>query len=181
MRTPRLALAGAVILVLLGETSGVVLAQDEPVVVATSATHVTGTASDKNWDASEAEYSFGWRGVDQLRGMRFHETWEWSDERLPADKTGICNQYGHPLNDSEEVYASACAYRLDGAEGSWSGTSTGYFEVISGSGFTLDVYVGEGAYEGLTLVLQCGLTTCDGYILEGDLPTMPDPVDPPAE
>ena len=178
MRTTRIPLVGAVTLMLLGGLGGVMLAQDE---MPLTATRVTGTVIDKVWDDSEAEFTTDEHGVDQLRGLSIHETWEWSDERLPADKTGVWNNNGHWIGAGDGVLAWTGANRLDGPDGSWSGTATGFYELMTGKSFGLDVYVGEGAYDGLTLVLQCGDTTCDGYILEGELPPMPEPVEPPAE
>jgi hypothetical protein len=178
MRALRPSLAGTVILALLGGLGGVVLGQDE---VPLTATRITGTVVDKDWDDSEGEYTTDEHGVDQLRGLLVHETWEWSDERLPAAKTGVWNNNGYWIGEGDGVLAWTGTNRLDGPDGSWIGTATGMYEPGTGSSFGLDVYVGEGAYEGLTLILQCGDRTCEGYILEGELPPMPEPVEPPTE
>jgi len=77
------------------------------------------------------------------------------------------------------------AVRLDGPDGSWAGTARG---VAGADGTTQLQYAltGEGAYEGLSALFaqdNSGWPTVrfDGWIFEGDLPTMPDPVEPPAE
>jgi hypothetical protein len=68
-----------------------------------TATRVTGTVIDKVWDDSEAESTTDEHGVDQLRGLPIHETWEWSDDRLPADKTGVWNNNGHWIGAGDGV------------------------------------------------------------------------------
>ena len=180
MRTLRLSLAGTAILALLGGLGGAVMAQDEEEMPVT-ATRVTGTQIDSVWDESEMEETSDEHGVGGLRGLRIRETWEWSDPRLPALKTGVWNNNAHAMGENEWVLAWTGANRLDGPEGSWSGTATGMYELRAGSGFGLDVYIGEGPYAGLTAVFHCTGTTCDGYILEAELSPMPDPIAPPAE
>jgi hypothetical protein len=54
-------------------------------------------------------------------------------------------------------------------------------QYVDGRAVGWDVYVGEGAYEGLTAVLQCTSESCEGQIFEGGLPPMPDPVELSAE
>jgi hypothetical protein len=70
---------------------------------------------------------------------------------------------------------------MDGAEGSWVGTGVGLSRP-DGSSLGQDVLVGEGAYEGLSAVLNCGTDIgCDGYIFEGETLPMPEALEPPAE
>jgi hypothetical protein len=175
-----MSLAGMVILALVAGLGGAVVAQEEEEMLVT-ATRVTGTKVSQVWDDSQAAFTTDEHGVEGMRGMPIRETFEWSDERLPALKTGIWHNDAHWLSDSEAVLAWTGANRLDGPEGSWSGTATGFWEPMANSGFGLDIYVGEGPYEGLTAVFQCTGTTCDGYILESGLPPMPDPIEPPSE
>ena len=178
MRTLRLSLVGTVMLVLLGGPGSVVMAQEDtdgPLV-----THVTGTIIDTFYDDSTAEITYAPGDVTHATGATYVETNEWSDPRLPAEKRLILDFTTYP-DGGGRFMVTRTSIRLDGPDGAWVGTGVGLV-YPDGTSEGQDVLVGEGAYEGLTAVLHCGPDPgCDGYIFEGQMPTQPDPVEPPAE
>jgi hypothetical protein len=178
MRTLRLSLAGAVILALLGSVSGAVLAQDDTEDQARVA-HVTGKLIDQVWDDTQLDFTTE-AGVNYGRGMRLMETYEWSDPRLPALKTSILNFNSYPSRDAERGIMTQLSNRMEGPDGAWVGTATS-MQFVDGRGQGQDIYVGEGAYEGLVAVMFCDSEGCEGQIFEGELPPVPDPVEPSAE
>jgi len=188
MRTLRLALAGTVTLALLG-LGGATVAQDEedaPVTV----TQVTGEAfSDRTMNQG------AWTDVDgggQQRGAVFEHDIEWSDPRLPSLMRLHENLNIHWVGDEDAAWTLVGNVRLEGEEGAWTGAEYGLGE-DSPTGATLQprmmLLTGEGAYEGLSAVLQRQhevITTAsrpvfEGYIFEGELPPMPEPLEPSAE
>jgi hypothetical protein len=179
-----------VILALLGAMSGAVLAQDEPAAIEevgrpdeaapVTATRVTGTLVDQSSDDSAVESWTDERGVEHYYGFRAFSTNEWSDPRLPPESAMVENYDIYQTDDGTQVVGLS-AVRLDGPDGSWTGTATSLYSLPDGTGSGFMVLTGEGAYEGLSAVLQGDPTGLDGYIFEGELPPMPDPPEPPAE
>jgi hypothetical protein len=165
-------------LVLLGGSGSAVMAQEEgesPLV-----THVTGTIIDTFYDDSMAEITYAPGDVNHVTGATYVETNEWSDPRLPAEKKLILDFTTYPDGDGRLMVART-SIRLDGPNGAWVGTGVG-LAYPDGTSEGQDVLVGEGAYEGLIAVLYCGTDMgCTGSIIEGDMPTQPAPIEPPAE
>ena len=188
MRTLRLSLVGTVMLVLLGGLSMAVMAQGDEGSEPAAITPVTGTLIGSEIDDSDEEYSVGEDGVTHARGARHAETYEWDDERLPPVKRMVLDFDMYPQAGTGGVVVYRSTVRLDGPDGSWTGTGQ-YFGPVDGSHLTAGVYagsqevlVGQGAYEGLTAILGCApITGCAGYIVAGELPPLPDPVEPAAE
>ncbi len=174
MRVLRLSLVGTIILVLLGGLGGVVMAQDESDEDA-AVTHVTGTVTDSVWDDSQLQWTSPYSG----EGMRITETYEWSDPRLPAVKRSVMNFNEFPGGPSP-AFLGMTTCRLEDSVGAWTGGAR-TMQYVDGRGVGWDVYVGEGAYEGLIAVLQCTSDGCEGQIFEGEMPPVPDPVEPSAE
>ena len=176
MRTLRPLVTGAAVLAMLAGlgTAAVAQEEDSPLV-----THVTGTVIDTFYDDSTAEATFAPEDVHFVNGATYVETNEWDDPRLPADKKMVLNFITYP-DAGGRFMVTRTSIRLDGPDGSWVGTGVGVVDP-DGSSHGQDVLVGEGAYEGLTAVLNCGTESgCEGYIFEGEMPPEPDPV-PPAE
>jgi hypothetical protein len=164
--------------VVFGGLGGTVLAQEEaddsPV------THVTGTIVDTFYDDSTGELTSAPGDINHMSGATYVETNEWSDPRLPAEKRMVLDFTTYPY-EGGRLMVTRTSIRMDGADGSWVGTGVGLSRP-DGSSQGQDVLVGEGGYEGLFAVLNCGTATgCDGYIFEGQMPPPPDPVEPPAE
>ena len=153
---------------------------------AVPATAFTGAFIESAWDDSAGEYSTV-DGLDQGRGLRLVETYEWSDPRLPAVVTSTMNFNSYLKDPYGLLLVFSNAYRLDGPDGSWTGTATVLWDPDEddsmwdeGSPVTT-VLTGDGAYEGLVAVLRCADTSCDGFVFEDELPPMPSPVQPPTE
>ena len=176
MRTLRLAMVGAVSLMLVGNLGAAAQSEaDEAMAV----THVTGTVIDSVWDESQLEFTSE-GGVEYGRGMLITETYEWSDPRLPAVKHSVMNFNTYAGERGQRGIMGQTTARLDGPDGAWTGGAM-TMQYVDGPGVGWDTYFGEGAYEGLVAVLQCTSEGCEGQIFEGKRPPMPDPVEPPAE
>ena len=190
MRTLWLTLAGVAALVLFGVMGGVVLAQDaaeDPV----TATHVVGTVN-----ANTTESGGDWSALDGLiinRDAAYEHIVEWSDPRLPATMRFSENLNRYNLGGDAGAMAFVGNIRFESPEGAWTGSEYGLAEE-SEAGLVLQprmmLLTGGGAYEGLTAMLQRRYESDDttftypvfeGYIFDGELPPMPDPVEPSAE
>jgi hypothetical protein len=174
-------LVGATILALLGVLTMAVVASDEDEDEAPTATYVTGEIIQTQ-GTGDAEY---WEegGVEHTRGLLHEETIEWSDPRLPSRLLINTNIGSH----QPDARATTSSYRLeDGPDGAWVGTGRSFGGYPTGEfppvGITVMTLTGEGAYEGLSAMiankLEDGASALEGYIFEGALPPIPDPVDP---
>jgi hypothetical protein len=183
MRTLRPSVVGTVILVLAGGVAGAAVAQsEEPTDWATpvSGSRVTLTTDETGVESSEDE------GYSKLRGLVAHETWAWSDPRLPADATSSVNGDGD-LTPAWQGQTVRGAYLFEGPEGYWSGT---YDVVVTedGIGRGMLLLTGHGRYDGQSAMLvitnddpacvQC--QTAEGYIYPRPLTPMPGPIAPAA-
>lgn len=187
MRTLRLFLLGTAVLALLGGLNGAFVGAEESDARSVAITPVTGTLLAMTFDDSEEEFSYGKNAVGQARGARLEETFQYDDDRLPPVRRSILNFDMHPILGMGKVWVLSSTIRLDGPDGYWTGTGRWFGPVDSTwAGPDVhtggqDVLVGHGAYEGLTAVLGCDGVTCSGYIFEGEMPPLPDPVGPPVE
>ncbi len=180
MRTLRWSLAAMIVVLLVGGLSLAAAAQSEEEQEAATATYVTGVA------------------VSELEGVDF-AGWEmkWSDPRLPSRmEYRFSAETGRSIHPDGTVVAAqmVAAVRLDGPDGDWSGTGrvlAWTLEPESGAKgrdtwtevLMLD---GDGDYEGLSATLTNtgrgdGIGPYEGFIFKGELPPMPDPIEPPAD
>ena len=177
---------GLVILGLIAGLSMAVAAQEleqEP----PTATFVTGVAIP---DPESGSY------LSEPPGASYSELeMDWSDPRLPSRMLVRFNAEGaqgiHP-DGSGVTVRMALAVRLEGPEGSWSGTGHELaWTLVPDSGGTpqeawtqLLVLDGEGEYEGLSTTLTGTgdrvTPAFEGFIFENAL-TMPDPIEPTSE
>jgi len=184
MRTLRMSLAGTMTLLLLGGVTGVAAAQSES--DSSRVTQFTGTITEENWNFESA---VDWEedGVYYSRGAIAEWTVEWTDPRLPSQMWHSLDfeEYLPSTPDGAVPYATSVLLR--GEDGSWLGTGRG---IGYDEGFVQVVLVGEGAYEGLYAILDrkdatlpddTVQRTFDGFIVDGELTPMPDPIEPPAE
>jgi hypothetical protein len=186
MRTLRLSLVGLVIPGLFVGLSMAVAAQEDEQEPST-ATYVTGVAIP---DPESGSY------VSEPEGASYSELeMDWSDPRLPSRMLFRATVEGaqgiHP-DGSGVTVRMALAVRLEGPEGSWSGTGHELAWTLvpeSGEGSQdawtqLLVLVGEGEYEGLAATLTGTgdrvTPVFEGFIFENAL-TMPDPIEPTSE
>jgi hypothetical protein len=186
MRTLRVSLAGVVTLVLLAGVTAIALAQDPE---KATWTHVTGQ-NTAEWVELGTEGESRLDGSVEYQGVNeFIMPIEWSDPRLPADmhvREQIVLHTGDPASWEDDMWVFARAVRLDGPHGAWVGTARGVSDSVAVATELLYELTGEGEYEGLSAVFAQDNSTWpdprfDGWIFEGDLPTMPEPVEPPAE
>jgi len=203
MRTLRLSLAGTVIVALLGGLGGAVVAQSEEEPTSQPLTEFTGRlecsdlsvgtiedvviASTDEGDLIRRE----WRGpsvrvaVTEMSDPRLDgriSTWFNTDEYLIAsDETPW--QLSDVTPEEWPRGVTAATTRLTNADGWWhdSGYSNNY---VNGDSSTYtNVLTGEGAYEGLTALMESDFDELSpycawdvhGYIIEGQLPLMPEP------
>jgi len=168
-------------LALVGGLGAVAVAQEDEDLQIT-ATRVTGETTAKH-------EVFGGRfshvdGVDQNRDAVYEDTFEWSDPRLPSVMQITENVDIHYRGEDQDAWAWVGSIRLEDSEGAWTGQEYGMGEWI-GERLALQprmmLLTGEGAYEGLSAMLQRRWETDDptypasveGYIFEGELPPMP--------
>ena len=123
-----------------------------------------------------------------MRGNVFEHDIEWSDPRLPSLMRLRENVNTHFIGDDRVAWFWVGAVRLEGDHGAWTGAEYGLGEE-SRVGFTLQprmmLLSGEGAYEGLSAMLQrqhevitsASRPVFEGYIFEGELPPMPEPLE----
>ncbi len=186
MRRLRLSLVGTVIVVLLGGLGGAVLAQDDGA-SGSGYTLISGTTTAEQWHA-DAEQSWEEDGVLYSRGMVGEWTVWWSDPRLPSKMWHRLDYEGYGTDESDGgVTPYATSVLLMDDQGSWVGTGRG---VGYDEGFVQTVLVGEGAYDGLYAIIDRHDTVLSnghpmrqfvGFIFEGELTPMPDPVVPATE
>jgi len=188
MRMWRLFIAGLVIPGLFVGLSMAVAAQEDEQEPPT-ATYVTGVAIP---DPESDSY------VSEPEGASYSEMeMDWSDPRLPSRMLARFNAEGaqgiHPDGSGVTVRIAA-AVRLEGPEGSWSGTLHSLaWTLVPESGeesqdtrteVQMLVLDGEGDYEGLSATLTGAgdgvVPAYEGFIFENAL-TMPDPIEPMSE
>jgi len=150
-------------------------------------THVTGTLLNERFDDTEEESSVD-DGIGRVRGLKSIRTIWWSDPRLPAEWVTVLNVDQYQIGVTKEV-AWAGTSRLERPAGYWTGTAVGYFDQ-DGNAFGQDVLIGHGPYEGLFAIINARgwadlerehESGFEGLIFEGQLPPMPEPVEPAAE
>jgi hypothetical protein len=185
MRTLRLSLAVSVVVMLLGGLAATASAQED--VESGPVTHFTGTWLSQTTDTSDEE----WREEDDIghsRGVRLTEMIEWSDPRLPSEKQHVLNFDMHNIGEFREVPVTGTLL-LEGPEGYWTGEFTAYCDADGGC-YGMNTITGHGAYEGLFAIFRGipprdtdaeGGVFFEGLIFEGEMPPMPEPLEPPAE
>ena len=188
MRTLRLSLVGTIIMVLLGGLGGAVVARTD------GSAKVTGTVVSSASGASGEFSQDGVLGEDWVghgRGFGGSTTFEWSDPRLPSRADTMMNfdAYGDPAEGDVGAVAVTTMWLLEGPEGSWNGPWIGWCDEQSHCRGTVTL-TGYGAYEGLYAVLTeqpqedaSGTVTqmFEGAILAGEIPPVPEPLEPSVE
>lgn len=199
MRTLRPALAGLLILALLGGPSAAATAQEaseEDV----GATHVMGTMTTAR--TVEAPTITMDMPHNTGRGAVYEHEIDWSDPRLPSLMRSAENWEYYYVGDLDGAISIVRTVRLEGPEGAWTGTEYALLkedgEELGDEGHYpgtwLMLLTGEGTYAGLSAMLTRTYAdyppagdeawvgaTFEGYIFEGGLAPAPEPSGPPAE
>jgi hypothetical protein len=178
MRTLRLSLAGAVVLVSLAGLGGAVLAQDgttdlmAPATVTGSVRYVGGQTVG---DRSSVD------GVVRQSGASFTHEWEASDPRLSGTEAYTKTWDHYPLGFDVDATSRV----LENDTGRWVGTGVGVEGVFVSTDMPLlstatVILRGEDAYTGLTAYLLMdegteGSATFTGVIFPGEMPPFPEP------
>jgi hypothetical protein len=188
MRTK--SMAAMALVLLLGASVGVSAQMNTEEI---PATFVTGTAGEGG-TATESEGT-----------VVYEQVVDWSDPRLPSALRVNATWYVYgdvpaALEDQEPeviddylVMVTEMNVLLDGSEGSWRGTGRAIEQGVGPDPdrhYSSYVLTGEGAYEGMHALLR-GEPGHDangpwderyeGWIIEGEVPPLPDPIEPPAE
>jgi hypothetical protein len=185
----RLCAAIITVVLLAGSAVGVAGQSEEE---APTLTFVTGkvikdSSPEDDWDEAWSDGS-----VVHVLGWRVARMVQWTDPRLPSEMVSRMNVDTH-LAETDMMQTFAETYRLEGPDGVWTGTGRALAIEHGQQPGWLMVLTGEGAYEGLSAMLVRETVRADpesedhdhillkGYIFEGELPPMPDPIEPPAE
>ena len=193
MRTLRLAMVGAVILVLLGGLGGIALAQDvdpmRPDVEPMGPLEPDGTSMFTMRQVSVEAIPWpeavpGPDGVVRWQGPTDAWTIESSDPRLSGTYTLFGNGEAWPLDEENGVYPTVMsgAVRIENDDGTWTGTRLTWMGVDPADYYQVR---GEGTYEGLTAVfhwVDLGLDEAideafriySGVVIPGPLPDYPE-------
>ncbi len=185
MRTLRLSLMGMLTFALLGGLGGTVVAQSEE--GAGPVTPFTGIRLSSTEDTSDEEWTVE-GGIGRARVYKLHETVEWSDPRLPTDKLNVMNFDMYNIGETRDL-PIAGTQLLEGPDGYWTGEFTSFCDEV-GDCYGMNVITGHGSYEGLFATFRAspqpdpageGDLLFDGLIFEGEMPPMPDPIEPSVE
>jgi len=189
----RVSLVGAVILGLLASASTTVLAQEEKTAPATRVTgtvveqfgYTDGVPVGEEMRPGKHEYRIE-EGVLHERGVISRQQVQWSDPRLPSEHWVRLDATLYGMDEPLlGVAAVESSHLLKGAEGSWRGT--GRAIETADDRYSHYVLTGEGLYDGLYALLRGTPGTdmpgpldrsYEGYIFEGELLPVVDPVEP---
>ena len=181
MRTLWLSMVGTVILVLLGVTNAAVLAQEAtPTPNPMAPAAVTGTVTPGEMGSYGSTDYEGYI-YERTEGQWSTSSWEASDPRLRGQGTISANWNESP---GYQAGIASVAHVLVTPGGRWLGT--GHLFYTDGGLYEMTVLRGEGAYDGwtATVLIHAGpdsRNTFVGVIFGGEAPTVPEPVEPPAE
>ena len=185
MRTLRMSLAGTVILALLGGLGSVALAQEDA--DSAKVTPFTGVRLSVISDTSEEEWSVD-GDIGHARFFKALETVEWSDPRLPSEMRSVANFDMYNIGEMREMPMAGTTL-LVGQDGYWTGAYTGFCDEV-GDCYGMNVLTGHGDYEGLFATLRATSeydpnyesdVLFNGLIFEGEMPPVPDPIEPLTE
>jgi hypothetical protein len=180
MRTLRLSLVGAVILMLLGGLSSVATAQGDEVIGPLGANYFT--ATDTTVSAEPLEWMPGpgyTEAVDAISVTEFTA----SDPRISGQATWTNDIRFFPYGEEGGIDPAVWqgTVRIENADGAWAGTLTGYHDPAEVAR-EWNIVTGEGAYEGLSAIFRfVSEGGYEGVIVPGGLPPLPEPAEPPAE
>jgi hypothetical protein len=123
--------------------------------------------------------------VSSTSGADYADLTGWENATVEANDSRISGQWQQVLTNRVfpgDIGVKSAIVRIDNDEGAWVGTFHG-FAGRNSANKEWNVLEGEGGYEGLTAVfLWSGNgSTLEGVIVPGELPPLPDPIEPTAE
>ncbi|HYO18132.1 MAG TPA: hypothetical protein VES02_05640 [Dermatophilaceae bacterium] len=189
MRTLRLSLVGTIILALLGGLTATVIARTDGSIKVTGSMMSSGSTGSPEFSE---DGTLGEDWVGHGRGMDWLAQVEWSDPRLPSEVQSVVNfeAYGSESDGDVGVVVANNTWLLEGQDGSWSGSWTGWCDAEGDHCRAMVTLTGHGAYEGFYAVLTeqpqedaSGTVTqmFEGAILAGEMPPVPEPLEPSVE
>ncbi len=182
MQRSQLALAGGAVVALLGGLALGAVAQDP--ILDPRVTLVTGTVTAATPDTSDEEW---WveDAIGHARAYKVSEAVEWSDPRLGDGALWSLNFDMYEISEAKQMPVTGTGW-VQGPDGHWTGTSTGFCDP-AGDCRSMIILTGHDAYDGLfATILGTGdgdtnESTYEGLIFEGEMPPMPDQVEPSAK
>ena len=160
-------------------------------------TLVTGSVLYSSMPGDRPDVTFtedGTLGEDWVghgRGMVTDVGFEWSDPRLPKEATIVGNfeAYGDPRDGDVGAVAVSNMWLVEGPDGYWTGPYTGWCDAQDHCRGTVAL-TGHGAYEGFYAILAEQpraesngrlKQTFEGAILAGEMPPIPESMEPPGQ
>ena len=150
-----------------------------------AAAFVTGTIDVENEATLTPPVDTMVDGYLQGRGWELEgATIEMDDPRLSGTVTRMLN--ANVWQGDDFLFVRNDRVRMENDEGAWSGVSTTYSASgpgVMGAARDVDTIIatGEGAYEGLTAYLVIDGGVVEGLVFPGEMPPLPDPIEPAAE
>ncbi len=147
-------------------------------------TLVTGTVTGTTTDPSDEEW---WveDAIGHARVFKVSDAVEWSDPRLGVGVLWSLNFDMYEISVSKQMPFTGTLW-LHGPDGHWTGTSTGFCDPV-GECTSMIVLTGHDGYDGMfATILNTGNSETsesryEGMIFEGEMPPMPDQVEPSAD
>ena len=134
---------------------------------------VTGTGAQGPCSDTATTETVG--GVQRVRGGTCNPTGIWSDERLNGTVTWASNEDTYLDQSGLGLYMWAIS--IENADGAWRmRPMPGMGPLVGTEGTVVAILDGEGAYAGLTAILEGvgGTGTPHGFIIEGEFPPAPE-------
>ncbi len=112
--------------------------------------------------------------IERTTGGYCNPTWDWSDDRLDGKVTWASNS--DVYTDGSGLTIEMLALSFENDEGAWRMRPLPFLGFPDALETGPDVWIldGESAYEGLTAVLVVDGYTPHGFIIDSDLPPVPD-------
>ena len=133
---------------------------------------VTATSYAGSCPGDETTETIG--AIERTTGGYCNPTWDWSDDRLDGKVTWASNDDRY--TDGSGLSIGMLALSFENDEGAWRMRPLPYLEFpdVLDTGPEVWILDGEGAYDGLTVVLVVDEYEPHGFIIDGDLPPAPE-------
>jgi hypothetical protein len=167
----------AILVVLTGALGPASLAQSDPPLDPLGASFWVAEFTDTQPPAVALEPG---DGRAEAMGVASEGILEATDPRISGRWRQVMNMWDYESREPGAPGAMvwSASARIDNDDGAWVGTFTGFWDGSNSREW--NILHGEGAYEGLTAVFRWlpEESMQEGVIVPGDLPPLPDPVEP---